>query len=195
MTFWGSEWAKQNTLNGVGSAFKGFANNPSSKATRLRRRMDDRTRQQLLPSRFRPRLHGHDRHHLNRPDGNTISGNITHIVVVVTDPGYASNPGHPGTGTGTIHRHLLLKPLNPDLAGMLGVYDRRLMLLSRVPRQDSASFLLWVRPGRGIRVHGDRLVDQSQIPIPSVSRHHRDEAADVGSRRCWWRHLRVRGDG
>jgi hypothetical protein len=32
-------------------------------------------------------------------NGSTISGNITQIVVVVTTPGYAANPGHPGTGT------------------------------------------------------------------------------------------------
>ena len=31
--------------------------------------------------------------------GNTISGNTTTIVVVKTDPGYDSNPGHAGTGT------------------------------------------------------------------------------------------------
>jgi hypothetical protein len=31
--------------------------------------------------------------------GATISGNAPAIVVVKTDPGYAPNPGHPGTGT------------------------------------------------------------------------------------------------
>jgi hypothetical protein len=31
--------------------------------------------------------------------GPTISGNIVHIVVVRTNPGYGPNPGHPGTGT------------------------------------------------------------------------------------------------
>jgi hypothetical protein len=31
--------------------------------------------------------------------GNTISGNTPHIVIVKTDPGYAPNPGHDGTGT------------------------------------------------------------------------------------------------
>jgi hypothetical protein len=30
--------------------------------------------------------------------GSTTSGNIVHIVVVTPDPGYAPNPGHPGTG-------------------------------------------------------------------------------------------------
>ena len=31
--------------------------------------------------------------------GSTISGNSVHIVVVKVDPGYAPDPGHPGTGT------------------------------------------------------------------------------------------------
>jgi hypothetical protein len=31
--------------------------------------------------------------------GSTISGPISRIVVVTPDPGYAPNPGHPGTGT------------------------------------------------------------------------------------------------
>jgi hypothetical protein len=31
--------------------------------------------------------------------GSTISGNNVHIVIVKTDPGYAANPGHAGTGT------------------------------------------------------------------------------------------------
>ena len=31
--------------------------------------------------------------------GATISGNTVHIVIVKTNPGYAPNPGHAGTGT------------------------------------------------------------------------------------------------
>ena len=31
--------------------------------------------------------------------GSTISGDTPHIVVVQTNPGYAPNPGHAGTGT------------------------------------------------------------------------------------------------
>jgi hypothetical protein len=31
--------------------------------------------------------------------GSTISGNIVSIVIVKTNPGYANDPGHPGTGT------------------------------------------------------------------------------------------------
>jgi oligopeptide/dipeptide ABC transporter ATP-binding protein len=31
--------------------------------------------------------------------GSVISGNVAHIVIVSTNPGYAGNPGHEGTGT------------------------------------------------------------------------------------------------
>ena len=31
--------------------------------------------------------------------GSNITGNTVSIIVVKTDPGYAGNPGHPGTGT------------------------------------------------------------------------------------------------
>jgi hypothetical protein len=31
--------------------------------------------------------------------GSVISGNIPKMVIVMTDPGYDSNPGHAGTGT------------------------------------------------------------------------------------------------
>jgi hypothetical protein len=31
--------------------------------------------------------------------GSTISGSTVHIVIVKTNPGYAPNPGHAGTGT------------------------------------------------------------------------------------------------
>ena len=36
--------------------------------------------------------------------GSTESGNILHIVIVKTNPGYSDNPGHAGTGVivGTI---------------------------------------------------------------------------------------------
>jgi hypothetical protein len=31
--------------------------------------------------------------------GRTISGDIPEIVVVKTNPGYSTDPGHPGSGT------------------------------------------------------------------------------------------------
>jgi hypothetical protein len=32
-------------------------------------------------------------------NGSLISGNVMKIVIVKTNPGYSSNPGHEGTGT------------------------------------------------------------------------------------------------
>jgi hypothetical protein len=32
-------------------------------------------------------------------NGSVISGDIKHVVVVKNNPGYAPNPGNPGTGT------------------------------------------------------------------------------------------------
>ena len=32
-------------------------------------------------------------------NGDVITGDTTHVVIVKTDPGYAGNPGQPGTGT------------------------------------------------------------------------------------------------
>jgi hypothetical protein len=34
-----------------------------------------------------------------RKSGSAISGDIFHIVIVRTHPGYDANPGHAGTGT------------------------------------------------------------------------------------------------
>ncbi len=31
--------------------------------------------------------------------GSNISGDAPILVIIQTDPGYAPNPGHPGTGT------------------------------------------------------------------------------------------------
>jgi hypothetical protein len=32
-------------------------------------------------------------------DGAIVTGDVQHVVIVATDPGYAGNPGHDGTGT------------------------------------------------------------------------------------------------
>jgi hypothetical protein len=32
-------------------------------------------------------------------NGSTITGDVPHIVIVATDPGYAGDPGHDGAGT------------------------------------------------------------------------------------------------
>ncbi len=101
VTWWGAQWQKLNSLSG-GSApvgFKGFANtlgmtpplcgttwtsspgNSSGSPTSVPSFMAVIATSTVTKSR------------------NTIVGNTSSIVIIKTNPGYANNPGHEGTGT------------------------------------------------------------------------------------------------
>ena len=101
VTFWGAQWATQNTLSGGGapSAFKGFADTPSSKPPVCGGTWTSSPGNSSSPVDSLPAYMGTAISTAITKNGNTITGNITKIVVVVTAPGYASNPGHTGTGT------------------------------------------------------------------------------------------------
>ncbi len=101
VTFWGAQWAAPNTLSGgaVPSAFKGFADNPSSKAPVCGGTWTTSPGNSSSPVGSLPAYMGTAVSSTIAKNGSTISGNITKIVVVITAPGYAPNPGHPGTGT------------------------------------------------------------------------------------------------
>ncbi len=100
VTFWGAQWAKNNPTSG-GSAprsFKGFAEDPSTPSCGVAWTTD--------PGNSTPPPDGPLPTYMAvivtssvGKDGSEISGNTVHIVVVKTNPGYASNPGHAGTGT------------------------------------------------------------------------------------------------
>ncbi len=100
VTFWGAQWAKKNSLSG-GSApnsFKGFAENPTTPTCDAGWSAD--------PGNSTPPPDGPLPAYMavivtstTDKSGSEISGNTVHIVIVKTNPGYASNPGHPGTGT------------------------------------------------------------------------------------------------
>jgi hypothetical protein len=98
VTFWGAQWWKDNPLS-TGSApasFKGFADN-------------------AIPACGTPwsTAPGNSSHPPATVDGaipvivssnitksgSVISGDTTEVVLVQVDPGYAGDPGHPGTGT------------------------------------------------------------------------------------------------
>jgi hypothetical protein len=101
VTWWGAQWQKLNSLSGGSAppAFKGFANtlsmtpplcgttwtsgpgNSSGLPTSVPSFMAVIAASTVIKS------------------GNTISGNTPSIVIVKTNPEYASNPGHEGTGT------------------------------------------------------------------------------------------------
>jgi hypothetical protein len=101
VTFWGAQWASQNILSGgaAPSAFKGFADTLNSKPPICGSNWTSSPGNSPSPVDAIPAYMGTAVTSSVTKNGAAISGNITKIVVVVTAPGYASNPGHPGTGT------------------------------------------------------------------------------------------------
>ena len=101
VTFWGSQWTKQNNVSGgiTPSAFKGFADNPSTKPPQCGGTWTSSPGNSSSPVDAVPAYMGTAVSTSVGKDGSAVSGNIVKIVVVMTAPGYAPNPGHAGTGT------------------------------------------------------------------------------------------------
>lgn len=100
VTFWGAQWAKLNALTGGGapSAFKGFAGTttvPTQCGTTWTTRPGNSTPPPAGPL---PAYLGVVVSSSIGKNGSAIAGNVVAIVVVRTDRGYASDPGHAGTG-------------------------------------------------------------------------------------------------
>jgi hypothetical protein len=100
LTWWGSQWAKTNTLtNGsTPSSFKGFAEslNPTlltCGGTWTTSPGNSSNPPAIVPS-YMPVLVSSS----ITKSGSTISGDIQKILIVETDSGYAANPENPGTG-------------------------------------------------------------------------------------------------
>ncbi len=100
VTFWGAQWAKLNSLSGgkAPSSFKGFAEDPKNPACSLDWSADPGNSTPPPPGPL-PAFMGVIVTSSTSKFGSTISGNTVHIVIVQTNPGYAPNPGHAGTGT------------------------------------------------------------------------------------------------
>jgi PKD domain len=101
VTFWGAQWWKLNSLSGgaAPASFKGFAKNPAVPSCGGAGWSTDPGNSAPPPAGPLPALMGVIVTSSSPKSGSTISGNIAHIVVVQTNPGYDSNPGHAGTGT------------------------------------------------------------------------------------------------
>jgi hypothetical protein len=102
VTFWGAQWWKDNGLTG-GSAppsFKGFADTATpacgqpwtTRPGNSSGPPDTVAADLTLPV---PMVVSST----ITKDGPVISGDTTKVVLVMVDPGYGPNPGHPGTGT------------------------------------------------------------------------------------------------
>ena len=101
VTFWGAQWAQVNSLSGgsAPSAFKGFADSTQTTPPSCGTTWNTSPGSSSTPVANLPAYMGTAITTTVTKSGSNISGTITHIVVVVTDPGYQPNPGHPGTGT------------------------------------------------------------------------------------------------
>jgi hypothetical protein len=100
VTFWGAKWAKLNTLTGgrAPSAFKGFENTPSSAPACGTSWSTGPGNSPPPPAGPLPAFMAVIVSSSISKSGSTISGDTPHVVVVQTNPGYAPNPGHAGTG-------------------------------------------------------------------------------------------------
>jgi streptogramin lyase len=101
VTFWSSAWAAANTVSSgsVSASFKGFATTTTSPAcgspwTSTTGNSSNPPAGPLPAYMAVAVTSSVDK------SGSTVSGHITKIVIVRTDPGYSPDPG--GTGTGTI---------------------------------------------------------------------------------------------
>jgi hypothetical protein len=105
--FWGSQWDQMNPMSGPGpspSAMKGFAGfednflglpPPACGGTWS----TDTGNSTPPPPAPLPAFMGVIVSSNVTQNGSVIRGDIKHVVIVKTNPGYAPNPGSPGTGT------------------------------------------------------------------------------------------------
>jgi hypothetical protein len=100
VTFWGAQWWRLNTLSGgaASASFKGYALDPATPSCGTTWSTGPGN-SPPPPAGPLPSFMGVIVSSSTSKAGSSISGNTVHIVVVTTDPGYAPNPGHPGTGT------------------------------------------------------------------------------------------------
>ena len=96
--FWGAPWSTVNSLSGgpAPDSFKGFADNSLQSCGGS---WSTRPGNSSAPPAVLPAYMGVIASSAAGQSGSTISGTGPIIVVVKTNPGYSTNPGHPGTGT------------------------------------------------------------------------------------------------
>jgi YVTN family beta-propeller protein len=100
VTFWGSQWARANSLSG-GSApasFKGFADSTSSNPPVCGGDWISHPGNSSEPPASVPQLIKVLVSSAVTKSSSVISGNITKMVVIKTNSGYGPDPGQPGTG-------------------------------------------------------------------------------------------------
>lgn len=97
--FWGAQWPKANALSGgvETNSFKGFADSstiPACGGTWTSRPGNSSAPPATLPPYMALVVSS-----TVTKSGSSLSGDVTQILIVKTNPGYQGNPGHAGTGT------------------------------------------------------------------------------------------------
>lgn len=101
VTFWGAQWWQENTLSEAFAppSFKGWANTPEGAPACGTPWTTDPGNSSQPPEAPLPEVIEVIVSSAISKSGPTISGNTKKVVRVRTEPGYAANPGHAGTGT------------------------------------------------------------------------------------------------
>ena len=101
VTFWGAQWATANSLSGGKAplSFKGFANHTSTNPVACGNMWTTGPGNSSGPPNSVPTYMAVIVSNTITMSGSTIAGNVPQMVIVKTDLGYKSNPGHAGTGT------------------------------------------------------------------------------------------------
>ena len=101
VAFWGAQWWMANSLSGglAPASFKGFANTPETPPSCGTNWSTGPGNSSGPPPAPLPELIEVTVASQITKSGPTISGDTQEVVVVKTNPGYAPNPGHAGTGT------------------------------------------------------------------------------------------------
>jgi len=117
VTFWGSQWAKDNSLSGgaAPSSFKGYANstpNPPVCGVPWKSEPGNSSGPPPTVPQYIAVLVTSS----VTKSGSIISGDVRKIVVIKTDPGYGPNPGHAGTGTvvSVVCSQMAMSPRPPE---------------------------------------------------------------------------------
>lgn len=101
VTWWSSRWSTANPLSGgpAPAAFKGFAGAPATTPPSCDAGWTTSPGNSPATPADVPSFMGVVVTGSVSQSGSQLAGSVDRIVVVRTDPGYAPNPGHPGTGT------------------------------------------------------------------------------------------------
>jgi hypothetical protein len=101
VNFWGAQWALTNSLSGgdAPSSFKGFVDSLSVTPATCGSAWSTDTGNSSGPPAAVPSFMAVAVTGSVSQSGSVVSGTVSEIVVVSTNPGYLNDPGNPGTGT------------------------------------------------------------------------------------------------